>query len=461
MTLTPPEAHLLDRLKHLRELQRQEDVKRILNRPWFTGNPEHPDVMMRPARPSQLMPPGDWHIWLILAGRGFGKTRTGAEWCVDRMLITPGSLFAAVGKKWTQVRDVQISAIISVLERDGLSYTYNKSDLEVQLFNGSTVRGYSAEAPDTIRGANISYAWVDELCFIPGAEYLWKDCLVPAVRVGEARILVTTTPRPSPLLKELAGRTDGSVSLVRGSTFDNEANLAASVVSEYHKLYDGTQRGRAELYGEIVEDIAGALWTSQMLEQSRPGSLLNLDDILPHLATVAVGVDPAGRSGPLSDETGIVVAANTGPNCPVCGVRDPQGHLVVFEDASGRYTPTEWAGKAVSLYHKYRADYIVAEQNNGWDMVNTTIQQADRSVPIRKAHATRGKYVRAEPISVLYTGSRAHHITIMPELEEQMMTYTPEVKWSPDRMDAMVWAATYLMIRPKGATMVFRGDAHA
>lgn len=458
MGLTQPEVHLLDRLKYLRQLQRESDLQEVLARPWFTGNPEHSDVMMRPARPSQLMPAGDWHIWLILAGRGFGKTRTGAEWCVDRMLTNPGCLFAAVGKKWTQVRDVQIAAIAKVLDRDGLTYTYNKSDLEIQLGNGSTVRGYSAEAPDTIRGANLNYAWVDELCFIPGAEYLWKDCLVPAVRVGEARILVTTTPRPSSLLKELAGRKDGSVSLVRGSTFDNEANLAASVVSEYHKLYDGTQRGRAELYGEIVEDIAGALWTNDLLEQSRPEHPLSLEDMLPRLATVAVGVDPAGRSGPLADETGIVVAANTGPTCPVCNERDPQGHLVVFEDASGRYTPTEWANRAVTLYHKYKADYIVAEQNNGWDMVNTTIQQADRTVPIRKANATRGKYVRAEPISVLYTGSRAHHITIMPELEEQMMTYTPEVSWSPDRMDAMVWAATYLMIRPKGSRMVIRGE---
>lgn len=448
----------LERLKYLRDLQKQAALRRIMDRPWFTGNPDHADPMQRPARPEQLPPPGDWHVLLLLAGRGFGKTRAGSEQCVDWALRHPGCLIAAVGKKWTQVRDVQINAIVEILERDGIQFVYNKGDLEITVENGSIIRGYSGESPDAIRGANIWFAWVDELCFIPQADYLWKDCLVPAVRIGPSpRILVTTTPRPMPLIKELAKRDDGSVALVRGSTYDNAANLAPSVLAEFKKQYDGTVRGRAELYGEIIDDVAGALWNSADIEMSRPPTSIGLDEILPHLATVAVGIDPAGRNTDKSDETGIVVAANTGPHCPICRQRDPQGHLVILEDASGRYSPTEWASKAVRLYHYYKADYIVAEQNNGWDMVNTTIQQQDRSVPIRKARATRGKYVRAEPVSVLYTGKRAHHITVMPEVEEQMMTYTPDAKWSPDRLDAMVWAATYLMIRPRGPRIVVRG----
>lgn len=438
---------LLGRLRRLRDLQRRVALKRARERPWFTGDPLASDVMRRPARPSQLLPGGDWHIWLVLAGRGWGKSRCGSEQCVDWALRFPGCLIAAVGKKWTQVRDVQISAIVEVLERDGIEHSYNKSDLEVALGNGSVIRGYSGEAPDAVRGANIWFAWVDELCFIPQADYLWRDCLVPAVRIGDPRILVTTTPRPIPLLKELVAREDGSVVLVRGSTYDNSDNLAPSVLAEFKKQYDGTVRGRAELFGEIIEDVAGALWTSNMLEDARPVSQKSVDELLPFLASVAVGVDPAGRNTDKSDETGIVVCANTGPLCPVCGVRDPAGHLVVLEDASGKYSPSEWASRAVELYKRYRADYIVAEQQNGWDMVNYTIAQQDSSVPIMKAQATRGKYIRAEPISVLYTSGRAHHVVTSPALEEQMMTYTQDSRWSPDRLDAFVWASTFLMVR--------------
>lgn len=456
MTLTPDEAERLQKLRYLKHLQYKAAILQAKDRPWFTGSPDHPDHLHRPARPEQLMPEGDWLTWLITAGRGFGKSRTGAEWCVDRALVVPGCLIAAIGKKWTQVRDVQITAIVQILERDKVRHVYNKGDLEITLGNGSVIRGYSAETPDTIRGANLWYAWLDELAHFPQANYLWHDCLIPAVRLGDPRILVTTTPKPTPLLKDLTRRDDGSVVLVRGSTWDNKDNLAGSVLAELTKRYEGTRTGRQELYGEIIEDTEGALWTMAMIEESRTAK--SIEDILPLLATVAIGVDPAGRSSETSDETGIVVAANTGPSCPVCGGRDPRGHLVNIRDESGRYSPTEWARRAVSLYHEYKADYIVAEQNNGWDMVNATIQQVDRTVPIRKAQATRGKYVRAEPVSLLYTEGRAHHITVMPELEEQMTTYTPDARWSPDRMDAMVWAATYLMVRPQGPRIVVRTE---
>lgn len=461
MALTPYEQHKLERLKYLRELQQKVAFQEIRSRPWFTGDPEaalpngEKDLLNRPARPDQLPPDGDeWGIWLALAGRGWGKTRVGAETVVTWALEHPKCLTAVIGKKWTQVRDTAFAAIIEILERDGIGFEYNKGDLELFLDNGSTIRGYSGESPDTVRGANFHYAWVDEIAFIQQASYLWHDCLIPAVRKGEARIIATTTGRPTPLLKELIARRDGRVVVTRGKTFDNEANLSPATIAELKAKYEGTKRGRQELYGDIVEDVDGALWTVSMTDTARVR--VDVDEILPHLATVAVGVDPAGRSSDESDETGIVVCANTGPLCPICHERDPQGHLVVIEDASGRMTPTEWAQRATRLFHKYKADYIVAEQNNGWDMVNTVIAQADRSVPIRKANATRGKYLRAEPVSVLYTSGRAHHLSSFSALEEQMQTYTPDARWSPDRLDAFVWAATYLMVRPKGPRIVVR-----
>lgn len=461
MKSPPSDLELINRLRHLKHLEEKVAIKRAGQRPWFTGSPTNGDPLFRPARPEQLMPEGEWLTWLITAGRGFGKTRTGAEWCVDRALTVPGCLIATIGKKWTQVRDVQITAVIEILDRDKVVYNYNKGDLEITVSNGSVIRGYSAETPDTIRGANLWYAWLDELAHFPQANYLWHDCLIPAVRIGDPKILVTTTPKPTPLLKDLTARTDGTVKMVRGSTWDNQANLAPSVLEELRKRYEGTRTGRQELYGELIEDTEGALWDLATIESGRPKRKINTDEslfeeIIPLLATIAVGVDPAGTSGEDADETGIVVAANTGPSCPLCDERDPRGHLVVLEDCSGRYTPTEWARKATDLYHKYSADYIVAEQNNGWDMVNAVIAQADKTVPIRKAHASRGKYVRAEPVSILYTGGRAHHITVFPELEEQMTSYTPDARWSPDRLDSLVWAATYLMLKPSGPRIVVR-----
>jgi phage terminase large subunit-like protein len=253
--------------------------------------------------------------------------------------------------------------------------------------------------------------------------------LAPALRIGERpRVVVTTTPKPIKLIREWVSRTDNSIHITRGSTFDNERNLSKTALNELRNRYEGTRTGRQELYGEILEQSEGALWIRNWIEDTR----ISIDN-LPRLTRIVVGIDPAVTSGENSDETGIIT----------CGIGIDK-HFYVLADDTLKASPNEWGKRALQAYTKWKADRIVAEVNNGGDMVVTVLQQVDRSAPVKKVHATRNKKTRAEPISALYEQGKVHHVGGFPQLEDQMVLWTPDTRQSPDRLDALVWALTEL-----------------
>jgi phage terminase large subunit-like protein len=313
-----------------------------------------------------------------------------------------------------------------VLRRYKVLLDYNRSIGEIVLVNGSRIKLFSADKPDRFRGPQHHGAWCDEL-----AAYRYSDAwhqLQFGLRLGaHPRIIVTTTPRPIKLIKELSAREDGSVAITRGSTFDNAKNLAPSALADLRLRYEGTRLGRQELYGEIVDDVEGAMWSRNMIEESRVKEA-------PNLVRIVVAIDPAVTSGEDSDETGIVV----------CGIT-PDGHYYVLEDLTCRVSPEKWARIAVEAYHSWKADRIVGETNNGGDMIELLLRQVDPTISYKKLTATRGKLVRAEPVAALYEQGRAHHVGMFDKLEDQMCNFTIDSNDSPDRMDAMVWAMHELL----------------
>ena len=378
-------------------------------------------------RPKQATPPGDWTIWLILAGRGFGKTRTGAEWVREQVSDGAASRIALVGPTAGDVRDTMIegeSGLLSVFPPSERP-RYEPSKRRVTFHTGAVATAFSADEPDRLRGPNHDLAWCDELAAwrYPDA---W-DMLIFGLRIGQhPRALVTTTPRPTPIIRSLVAR--GDVAVVKGSTYENRANLAASFFDEIVARYEGTRLGRQELHAEILDDVDGALWTRDMIEAGRTSTL-------PDLKRIVVAIDPAASAKETSSETGIVA----------CGIGD-DGHGYVLEDRSIRGTPNEWASEAVASYHRLKADRIVAEANQGGDMVRHTLDTVERGIPIRLVHASRGKRVRAEPIAALYEQGRIHHLGMFADLEDQLCSWVPDRSASPDRLDALVWALTELVV---------------
>lgn len=384
---------------------------------------------MEQARKEQLPPEGNWTVWLLLAGRGAGKTRTAAEWLAYEAITQPETRWAIVAPTYKDARDTcaeGVSGILGVLRRYKAVKDYNRSLGEIILTNGSRIKLFSADEPDRFRGPQHHGAWCDEL-----AAYRYEDAwhqLQFGLRLGDhPKVIVTTTPRPTRLIKQLAGRKDGSVTITRGSTFDNAKNLAPSALADLKLRYEGTRLGRQELYGEIVDDVDGALWTRDLIENSRVKEA-------PNLVRIVVAIDPAVTSGEDSDETGIVVAGVT-----------PDGHYYILADYTCRLSPEKWARVAVNAYHEWKADRIVGETNNGGDMIELLLRQVDPMISYRKLTATRGKLVRAEPVAALYEQGRAHHVGMFEAMEDQMCNYTVDSNESPDRMDAMVWAMHELL----------------
>jgi phage terminase large subunit-like protein len=369
-------------------------------------------------------------IHLVLAGRGMGKTMMGSNWLVESALKNPASEWAVVAPSFRDVRKTCIegdSGILRALQPGELSQ-YRRNELQLKLMNDSVIYGYSAEQPERIRGSNLWGAWVDELCSwrYPAT---WYEGLIPALRKGEhPRIVVTTTPRPTPLIRDLVGRGDGTVHITRGSTWENAANLSDVALTELRHRYAGTRLGRQELEGELLEDLEGALWNRSDLEASRvkPGDV-------PDLRRIVVAVDPATTSEPESDETGIIVAGE-----------GEDGHGYVLEDLSVRGTPMYCMRVAVRAYHRHQADCVVAEVNNGGDFVRDLLRNVDAEVSYKAVRASRGKAVRAQPVSALYEQLRIHHVGFFPELEDQLCVWVPESLESPDRLDALVWAISEL-----------------
>jgi phage terminase large subunit-like protein len=315
------------------------------------------------------------------------------------------------------------SGIVQVLREYGTLKDYNRSIGELFLTNGSRIKLFSGEEPDRFRGPQFHGGWFDELAAFKYPD-AW-DQYQFGLRLGDfPQTIVTTTPRPTKLIKDLIARK--GVRVVRGSTFDNAKNLAPSALIELKARYENTRLGRQELYGEILDNVEGALWTREMIESARVTEA-------PPLVRVVVAIDPAVTSSSTSDETGIV-----------CAGVSSAGEYYILDDKSLRASPDKWARQAVNLYHEHKADKIVAETNNGGDMVIMLLKQVDAGIATKKVTATRGKQLRAEPISSLYEQGKVHHIGYFPELESQMCEWTPLSNESPDRLDALVWALTEL-----------------
>lgn len=385
------------------------------------------------ARPSQLAPDGDWNTWLFLAGRGAGKTRTAAEELVYRALKQDNTRWAIVAPTFGDARDICVegdSGILSIARRYGVlapKNGWNRSMGEVRLTNGSFIKLFSAEEPDRLRGPQHHGAWCDELASFKYPEAF--DQLQFGLRLGASpQVIITTTPRPTKQIKDLLSRQDGSVAITRGSTFDNAANLAPKFLAELMARYEGTRLGRQEMYGEVLDDVEGALWSRDMIEQTRVKDM-------PQMARVVVAIDPATTNKAESDETGIVVAG-----------RSNQGEYFMLADYTLKASPLEWAQRAVEAYDLHDADAIVVEVNNGGDMIRTILRQIRPELPIIEVRATRGKQLRAEPIAALYEQGRVHHVGMFDELETQMCEWTPDEPYSPDRLDALVWAMTELSV---------------
>jgi phage terminase large subunit-like protein len=397
------------------------------------------------ARDEQLPPEGDWRTWLILAGRGWGKTRTGAEW-VRRQIAHGSQRVALVGPTAADVRDVMIegeSGLLSVCADDAVKPIYEPSKRRITFPEGSALApqgaiatAFSADEPDRLRGPQHDCAWCDELAAWRYPE-AW-DQLQFGLRLGtDPKVIVTTTPRPTKEIRTLVAAETTAVT--RGSTFDNADNLAPAFLERILAKYEGTRLGRQELYAEILDDVPGALWTRAMLEAAVTGC----PKPVPDGERLVVAIDPAITSGEDSDETGIVVAQRTGREA------------VVLADLTCRLSPDGWARRAVEAYHEHKADRIVAEANQGGDMVKTVLRTVDPNVPVKLVHATRGKRVRAEPVAALYEQGRVFHAAVFADLEDQLVTWTPDSPTSPDRLDALVWALTDLdLARPAGVRTV-------
>ena len=385
------------------------------------------------ARPAQLTPIGDWHIWLILAGRGWGKTLTGAYDATLYALRNPEVQVAVVTPTFGDLRRVAFGGVYGILKTlppecllEGRGQGYNSSASEIRLFNGSKIMGFSATEPDRLRGPQFHRAWCDELAAWRYPEAF--DQLMFALRLGKnPQCVITTTPKPTPIVQQLASRND--VKITRGTTFENAANLAESTLAMLQERYEGTTLGRQELYAEIVDGLDGALWNNKMINDARLPK-----DFKTEYQKIIVAIDPAVTSHSDSDETGIVVVA-----------KDMTNKYYLLDDQSGKYSPDGWGRLAVELFYRYEANLIVAEVNNGGDLVERLLRSIDSHVRYKSVHASRGKLLRAEPISALYEQGRVSHLGVFPELESQMCTYTGDrPKPSPDRLDALVWGLTEL-----------------
>jgi phage terminase large subunit-like protein len=395
------------------------------------------------ARDDQLPPHEmdageDWRVWLILGGRGAGKTRAGAEWVRAKALgIAPvgekaARRIALVGETLSDVRRVMIDGVSGLLAIHGED---KRPELEIskgQLIwpNGAIAQMFSAEDPDSLRGPQFDAAWCDELAKWRRPEETW-DMLQFGMRLGEApQIAVTTTPRPLPLLKAIMA--DVGTVITRAATTANAAHLAPAFIAEMERRYAGTALGRQELLGEIVDENAGSLWRRDWIESHRVS-------ICPELQSIVVAVDPPVTATARSDACGIIIAG--------LGA-DGRAYIAADRSLQGR-EPNVWARAAVHAYQEFMADRVVAEVNQGGDLVIAILRQIDEAVAVRTVRATRGKWLRAEPVAALYAEGRVAHVGVHATLEEQMLAFDADGLArgrSPDRVDALVWALTDLMI---------------
>ena len=385
------------------------------------------------ARPEQLAPEGDWQFWLILAGRGWGKTRTGGGWVHEEVEKRGPCRVALIGPTAADVRDVMVGGESGLLAtaHPKRRPVYEPSKRLVTWPNGAIGLCFSADEPERLRGPQFHLGWGDEIAAWRYPEDTWNNFLF-GLRLGDdPRAVITTTPKPTKHVKAL--KADPLTHVTGGSTYENRANLAKTFLDRILAKFEGTRLGRQELHAEVLEDNPGALW-------KRP----NIDDYrvakCPRLVRVVIAVDPAVSATALSAETGIV-AAGLGED----------GHGYVLGDYSLSDSPKRWGDAVVTAYNLHEADRVIGEGNNGGDLVEANVRNSARDarceISFRQVRASRGKQTRAEPIAALYEQHRVHHVGAFPQLEDQLCDWDPTTGApSPDRLDALVWALTELML---------------
>jgi phage terminase large subunit-like protein len=380
------------------------------------------------ARVAQKPPPGDWRIWLFLGGRGAGKTRAGAEWIADGICHGTMRRIGLVGATFADARSVMIEGESGLLGVSP-SAAFEPSNRRVLWPTGAVATVISAEEPDGVRGHQFDAVWADEFCKWAEPQAA-LDMVLMALRLGkDPRMAVTTTPRNIKPLRDLLAASD--VATTRSNTRANAANLAPTFLSGLELRFGGTRLGRQELEAELIEDNDAALWRRDWIERARVRQA-------PQLTRVVVAVDPPASIA--GDECGIVVA----------GLGEDGAAYVIADCSVGGVSPASWAARVADAYEQFEADKIVAEANQGGDMVKQVLLDALPNVAVKLVHATRDKRTRATPASALYEQGRVHHVGAFPELEDQMCSYDGEGK-SPDRMDALVWALTDLFPRTRAA----------
>jgi phage terminase large subunit-like protein len=385
------------------------------------------------ARPAQVLPLGDWITWLVMAGRGFGKTRVGAETVRGWVLTGKYRIINLIGATSSDVRDIMIegeSGILAVCPK-GERPMYQPSKSRLVWPNGVVSLLFSAEEPERLRGKQHFKLWCDEVAAWRYHES-WDQASF-GLRLGkDPQVIVTTTPRPVKLIRDLCD--DPTTKITRGSTYDNKQNLAVAFLSKVVTKYENTRLGRQELNAELLEDNPNALWQRSRIDELR----ITAEQLLTvSLGRIVVGVDPAVTAKKTSDDTGIVAVGRDGQSPP---------HYYVLCDRTVHGTPDQWASAVVKTYDEMQADRVVGETNNGGDLVESNIRNKRDGIPFKAVHATRGKVIRAEPIAALYEQGRVHHVGTFAHLEDQMCDFDPQIEDqdSPDRMDALVWAITEL-----------------
>lgn len=394
------------------------------------------------AREDQLPPPGDWLTWLMIGGRGAGKTRAGAEWLRGMVFGRPGyasapvGRLALIGETLADVRDVMIEGVSGLLAVHPRAERplFQPSRRRLEWPNGAVALCFSSEDPESLRGPQFEAAWADELGKWRHQEACW-DMLQFGLRLGTMpRQLVTTTPRPTPLVKRLVAA-ERTV-ITHAATHANLGNLAPGFLERVVGRYQGTRLGRQEIDGVLIEDRADALWSREAIDRLRVGAP-------PPLSRIVVAVDPPASRRRGADACGIIA----------CGLAADGTGYVLADASLSEARPERWAAAAIGLYHALDADALVAEVNQGGDMVESVLREVDATVPVTTVRATRGKYLRAEPVAAIYAQGRVRHAGSFPALEDELVDFGPDGLSngrSPDRLDALVWALSSLLLRPPG-----------
>ncbi len=381
------------------------------------------------ARKNQLPPPGEWLTWLVMGGRGFGKTRVGAEWTRGRVDSGEAQRIALVGRTPADARDVMVegeSGLLSVFPPHQVP-EYEPSKRRITFHTGAVASIFSSENPDQLKGPQHDTMWWDELATFK-SNNAWDHGQL-GLRLGRPRQVITTTPRPIKVLRDLLVDVDTIVT--RGTSYENRANLAPAFFQQVIRRYEGTRRGQQEIEGLLLDEVPGALWQRSLIIHE-PVSL-GVD-----LTRVVVGVDPSVSDGEEAAECGIVVAG-----------QGSDGRYYVLEDGSLRAGPDRWARRAIELMQQFSGDRLIAEVNQGGKMVEMVLRTIDANVSYKGVHASVGKQARAEPVAALYEQKRVVHVKPFEELEDQMCTWTVDDGESPDRLDAMVWAMHELALLPR------------